>query len=163
GTFSSCSKQVRSGSFRLCSSRRLPLTNAVLVGIRKAVPSLLALPRVSIRDLPDGHGQYYGAGNGDSPGTLADRAITRFSDRPAHSGGRPAIPPPESGDADHGRTAHRSFDRHPDAAVGQSPYSGGLGGAGGAGVLRVHRFSRRLFEGQEQAKPRPQSSPEAGP
>ena len=144
---------------RRCPRRRLligrhPLTHVLLAGVRKAVPSLLAVPRVSIRHLPHRHGFFYRDAAVDSAGAVADRPFAGVPDRPAHSRRRPQVAPQESRHADHGRAADRRVDPLPRIVVGQSEDAGRVGVAGRTGELRRGRIPGRLHEGSAQAQSR---------
>ena len=89
-------RRTRSGAVSGGSAHRQPmtrrpaLTHVVLAVLRKAVPSLLAVPRVSIRDVPHRHGVLHGPAALDPAGAVADRASAAVSNRPAYSRRRSA-------------------------------------------------------------------------
>ena len=138
------------------------LRDVLLAVLRKTVPLLFALPGVSILDVSHGDGDPDGDAAVDRAGPVADRALARISDRPAHPRRRSAIAPQESGHADHGRLADLRVDRGADAAVVQPARSRRVGGAGGPGQLRRGGIPGRLHQNAQQAQPGADGALEAG-
>ena len=99
-------------SFCASTEGRRRLTPDVLLAFyEKLFHLLFAFPRVSILDLPHGHGDADRDAAVDCAGAVADRAAARIPDRSAHSRGWSAIAPQESRHADHGRLADLCVNR----------------------------------------------------
>src|SRR6516225_2124910 len=92
-------------------------TDVLLAVLRKAVSLLFAVPAVPIFDRANGDGEHYCAVVLHHPRSVADRAASPVSNRPADSRRRTAIPSEEKRHTHDGWIADLRLNRGADAAV----------------------------------------------